>query len=816
MSSPSKGMRSSHLIDVNQNLGLLSSSYRPGGDLTQCPQAVELQEQVKAYRRELAKKDDLIAELSTASPRGDNKDLLDVMMDATTRNDRTTLNFDRPCLYMDSPPAELAGARMKIENLTFELRELQSKLELKDNFIHELRSKLKLMKEDNARQTALIQTLREHVHQAEHQSGTLEHITSKGSVTIQTLQRENREAQEKILDLEARLRNHALVKEGTEQEVETYKRKYHDAVCHIGDALNTDTSAGCLENAVEILVEKGRTLCQDNLLLESKIKTLEDALNAHNLETKASRETIMRLVSEVGKEQKNISEASNTLERFRKERDDALLDKDSMSRELDILKERILANDKTWASSREELTQTATKASMLSEDLKRLEYERSLATNEFRTFRESMAKILSDPYVEVEAREDAIKDRIRELAASERERKSQVDILEEKVTHLNNQLERQCELHHDSIRRAKNAERSTFSNEDRLREMENELASADVIRDTLRRDKEKYLAFLQQMALAMRMDEVAADLGYDFNTDVLIARASQLSKLESDALVEKTSSNYNLHRKVKALKEQLKSKELHMELIRKKIGQMEEKNQTRTALAIDRDDAIVTVQKLQRKVERLKHALGDERVNVTQLKAQLAETHQLKTVTLEQRRKIDELVNNVGKLSTTKERQRHKLSTLKRDLSLTETSAGQNSTRLRSQLDAVTDDLKSTKTLLDEVTRREKQLVDFREVVARMLGLDVTTLAIPDYEVISRLEKLIRNHHIGTAANTALDRSLDAMSTRFRAGYEYDNRYSTSPHPPPVDARYGRERSSSPRRHHHHHPRSRSPSPKRY
>ena len=59
-------------------------------------------------------------------------------------------------------------------------------------------------------------------------------------------------------------------------------------------------------------------MCQDNLLFESKIKTLEDALNAHNLETKASRETIMRLVSEVGKEQKNISEASNTLERFRK------------------------------------------------------------------------------------------------------------------------------------------------------------------------------------------------------------------------------------------------------------------------------------------------------------------------------------------------------------------------------------------------------------------------------------------------------------------------------------------------------------------
>jgi len=81
---------------------------------------------------------------------------------------------------------------------------------------------------------------------------------------------------------------------------------------------------------------------------------------------------------------------------------------------------------------------------------------------------------------------------------------------------------------------------------------------------------------------------------------------------------------------VKTLKEQLKSKQLHMELLRKKIAQFEEKEQTRSALAIDRDDAIVTVQRLHRKVERLQHALGDERVKVTQLKAQLAETNQLK------------------------------------------------------------------------------------------------------------------------------------------------------------------------------------------
>jgi len=51
-----------------------------------------------------------------------------------------------------------------------------------------------------------LQNFKERVQQAEQQSGTLEEISTKGTVTIQTLQRENREAQERIIDLESRLR----------------------------------------------------------------------------------------------------------------------------------------------------------------------------------------------------------------------------------------------------------------------------------------------------------------------------------------------------------------------------------------------------------------------------------------------------------------------------------------------------------------------------------------------------------------------------------------------------------------------------------
>lgn len=63
------------------------------------------------------------------------------------------------------------------------------------------------------------------------------------------------------------------------------------------------------------------------------------------------------------------------------------------------------------------------------------------------------------------------------------------------------------------------------------------------------------------------------------------------------------------------------------------------------------------------------------------------------------------------------------------------------------------------------------QLVDFREVVARMLGLNVTSLAIPDYEIISRLEKFIKKHQLGVATSAALERSMQTMDPGFQMGY---------------------------------------------
>lgn len=67
-----------------------------------------------------------------------------------------------------------------------------------------------------------------------------------------------------------------------------------------------------------------------------------------------------------------------------------------------------------------------------------------------------------------------------------------------------------------------------------------------------------------------------------------------------------------------------------MDLLRKKVAQLDEEKRSRSALAVERDDAALASRKLQKKVERLQAELNTMRVSTTDLKAQLSHTNELK------------------------------------------------------------------------------------------------------------------------------------------------------------------------------------------
>ncbi|XP_030782431.1 coiled-coil domain-containing protein 170-like, partial [Rhinopithecus roxellana] len=122
--------------------------------------------------------------------------------------------------------------------------------------------------------------------------------------------------------------------------------------------------------------------------------------------------------------------------------------------------------------------------------------------------------------------------------------------------------------------------------------------------------------------------------------------------------------------------------------------------------------------------------------------------------TLEQTKAIEDLNKSRDQLEKMKEKAEKKLMSVKSELDTTEHEAKENKERARNIIEVVTSEMKTLKKSLEEAEKREKQLADFREVVSQMLGLNLTSLALPDYEIVKCLERLIHSHqhHFVTCA----------------------------------------------------------------
>lgn len=60
----------------------------------------------------------------------------------------------------------------------------------------------------------------------------------------------------------------------------------------------------------------------------------------------------------------------------------------------------------------------------------------------------------------------------------------------------------------------------------------------------------QYLTFLEQLSDKMKLDRIAAEIGFDMRLDAILVRAEQLVKLEGDAVIENKTMAHNLQRKV--------------------------------------------------------------------------------------------------------------------------------------------------------------------------------------------------------------------------------------------------------------------------
>ncbi|XP_001494496.4 coiled-coil domain-containing protein 170 [Equus caballus] len=648
--------------------------------------------------------------------------------------------------------SDLAATLVKFECAQSELRDLRSKMLSKEVSCQELKAEVENYKENNARKSSLLTSLRDRVQELEEDSAALSSSKIRTEITAHTAIKENRELKKTVAELDEKLQKCLKENEKNMNQISTNCRKREEFLAQLHDCLDPNKENGAASE--EDFVLKLRELCKENAFMKGQIVTLEETINVHEMEAKASRETILRLVSEVNREQKKAASCIEEKDKLNQDLLSAVEAKEALEREVKIFQERLLAGQRVWGASKQELSLLKKSSCELEKSLKASVDAAAASQSQRSSFREKIAALLKGSMGLTRSTEDAILEGIREMGSQEESRKRMVSQLEAQISELVEQLGNESGFHQKALQRAEKAEDKLEALQGQLTHLEGELISGDVLRDNLTFEKQKYLKFLDQLSEKMKLDQMAAELGSDMRLDVVLARAEQLVRLESNAVLETKTIAHNLQRKLKTQKERLESKELHMNLLRQKIAQLEKERQVRTALAAERDEANVTIRKLQKKVERLQKELSVCQELNTQLKAKLADTSELKIKALEQTKAIEDLNKSRDKLEKMKEKAEKKLMSVKSELDTTEHEAKEDKERARNMIEAITGEMKTLKKSLEEAEKREKQLVDFREVVSQMLGLNLTSLALPDYEIIKCLERLIHSHqhHFVTCA----------------------------------------------------------------
>ncbi|XP_043744248.1 coiled-coil domain-containing protein 170 isoform X3 [Cervus elaphus] len=640
--------------------------------------------------------------------------------------------------------SELAATLVKFESAQSELRELRSKLLSKEVSCQELKAEMESYKENNARKSSLLISLRDRVQELEEESAALSTSKIRTEITAQSAIKENQELKKKVVELDEKLQKCLKENEENKNQVSQNCRKHEEFLAQLRDCLDPEKNEKASD---EDLILKLGELCKENAFVKGQIVALEETINVHEMEAKASRETIMRLASEVNRAQKKAASCIEEKGKLSQDLLGAVEAKEALEREVKVFQERLLAGQRVWDASKQELSLLKRSSLELEKSLKASLEATAASQTELSSFKEKITALLRGSSGTLRPSENAILERIREMGSQEESRKQMVSQLEAQISKLVEQLGNESQFHQKALQRAQKAENKLETLQGQLTHLEEELVSGGVLRDDLNFEKQK-------LSEKMKLDQMAAELGFDMRLDVVLARTEQLVRLESNAVIENKTIAHNLQRKLKTQKERLESKELHMNLLRQKIAHLEQEKQVRSAVMVERDEANVTIRKLQKKVERLQKELSVCRELNTELKAKLADTNELKIKTLEQTKAIEDLNKSRDKLEKMKEKAEKKLLSVKSELEITEHEAKENKERARNMLEVVTSEMKTLKKSLEEAEKRERKLVDFREVVSQMLGLNMMSLALPDYEIIKCLERLIHahQHHFVTCA----------------------------------------------------------------
>ncbi|KAJ8922565.1 hypothetical protein NQ315_007595 [Exocentrus adspersus] len=662
--------------------------------------------------------------------------------------------------------SEIAALQYKRDRLQSDLDEMRSQMRSRDQRCLDLQVEADQLREQSARQNAIISSLRKRVHELEERERNLIAAQGRHEIALQTAHRDVRYAEDKVKELESKLRNLEIDLNAEEQKKEAARAQFQDFVRRLAVALGSDI-LDYTHISPESLVLKASELVQETSRLRNKTSNIHDTLSTVEIDLRACKENLDRSLTDKECLQRQSAAQILEIDRLRQEKEALEMQHRVTERELAELKEKLAMSSRSLGSATGNIAQQESMICQLRDEVKMKDEKIQRLQAEGKHTLESLAILLSTPSRFVESLESSIKDRIHELINDNKDKTAQLESLRDKLSHESQQLSRQISLYDQATARIRVLEDEKSHLEARLHKADADISSCELSRDGLKRDKATFMNFLERLARALNMDEISHDIGVDLHTESLLLRAEQLSRLESEKLVDKTALVYQLQRRVRTLREQLQRKELHLDLLRRKLSLQEDNVKTKTILQSERDEANMRVKKLVKQVDRLQLQLSEAKSQIRDLNSQLAEAADYKITSLERGRKIEELQKRLIESESLRTKYNRKVTMLKDQVRQTGETIEQERNISEHSMQLLRDELARVKDNLSDVQRREAQLQSFKHSVAKILGV---ALPMPDYELISRLQKLVDAHHDFTLVSRRYDDPVLRLTARSPTG----------------------------------------------
>ncbi|XP_037958900.1 coiled-coil domain-containing protein 170 [Teleopsis dalmanni] len=651
--------------------------------------------------------------------------------------------------------SELAALSYKRDRISSELSETKNALCAKDNECENLRAQA-------ARQSALISSLQNRLQVSENREQT---VQARCDSTIQTIQREKRTSDERGTELQCKIQHLETHLSQEETQKEHLKTQLHDFLRRLATCLGMD-------------------ICENNHLSTECVLARTDEVMTELQRTKSKVTSTCDTLSSCENELLNLKSLAN----IEKQRLSGQLD--SASNHNHELESRCRQYERDLQVQRDRLTESEINAEKLKEELRgfesrchRLQNNLDRSQSDRLQFLRCLATQLNIP----EPCETLIKDKLREVLSENQAMHVQVHSLRDQLS-----------SEHEKLKETKESTQCRLRTEEAQKcELEERIEKCHAEIHTLRKDHLGLSEYLQRLARALCWSECTAPpaLGMDTNimAESLLERAERLAQLEHqthdahigsshvhhhqnhrhehtpdkeccehhhhhshshshsklrrerschDIPLKESSSVYNLQRRVRILREQVQRRDLHLELLRRKLAIIEDGARGKCVLQGERDEAVCRAKKACKQIDKLTAQLVDAKTQIADVKAQLAEAVEYKITSLERARKIDELTTQVCDLEEEKTRLLSQLSVIKERLKSSSESSQNRRCRDETLINSLREDVSRMQVQLSDANHRLSQLQSFRTSVARTLHLR----DLPETDLLHRLQSLCSAH----------------------------------------------------------------------